>query len=210
MALNTSSDNDRRKRVESRHFWSALISALTVAGFFIAAYQLYQAASFQRETVEIDRRNNMAALALESHEAAMDFLAELLASPPLEKLLSGEATPTPANVEQEADISLVTNEVRTAYLKLDGAVSRAMLVEDKEMIACLRAMSEFSGTILESTIPMKRAIDSENIVVALGEVPLVVKRYLSGEPAPAKFASMDDEAISGDDCGDFAELNQQL
>lgn len=175
-------------------FWAGLGHTLAILGIIFAGFQIYQAAAIQREANETDRRTMMAELAMTAHEAAYEFMATVFASPV-------KAHPTKDETGQlVGDSRAVTNEIRSAGLRLSAAVSRALLVDDLEMAPCLRSLDDWWGTMVEVTLPLGKEYDGENFAVAIDSFPPIVKRYLDGKAPPEQFENMKEEAVESADC----------
>lgn len=189
-----------KRLLANSHFWTVVGGIVAILALGASAIQMYQAAHMQRETVEIDRRTMLADLAMRAHEEAYIFFTTAIESPVAKEIFAGAKAVPPTD---DGDVSVVTPEVRSAYLRLEGAVARAMLNTDPEIVACLRGLEYNSGTLLESTFVQKLQFSSEDIFVALGGFPLVIQRYLNGDAPPSELAGMALDEIDGDQCEAF-------
>lgn len=206
LALLARFGKDIRRTVASPHSWTVLGGVVAVLALAASAFQMYQAAQLQRESVEIDRRTMLADLAMRAHEEAYVFFATAIESPIAKEIFAAPEKEQTQDKYPQPDQDVVTPEVRSAYLRLEGAVARAMLNTDPEVVACLRGLEFNAGTLLESTFPQRKSFDSENIFVALGGFPSMVERYLDGKPPPQSFEGKAKDDINPDECEAFEDM----
>ena len=163
--------------LSSARFWTIVGALAAVAGALVASWQILAAA-------ELNRRTLAATAALEVHEKAVEMVARITQHYFAEKSAQKPGADNVSNIHPE---------IRLSYIRLDGAVARAIIVDDEDIQVCMRAIEEFGSTVLESVIPANGDLSTEGSVIALNGLPEMVSVYLSGTEMPANLLSGEDE-----------------
>jgi hypothetical protein len=175
------------RAIFSRNNWTFVVELGAIAAVAISVYQIKQGAQDRQASVELERRLMMSQLALDVHETAMSFISALsqdyfdqLRSAPSKKesgspVLSGDA----ADLEALANAIAVPASVRALSIQLDGAVSRARLINDAKIVSCLFAIEHWASGVVEEYPNSHGSSDLESVAVALGDLPSMISDYLT-------------------------------
>lgn len=151
--------------IRSGNFWTVLGGIVAILSLLFSAYQFYQAAALSKRTV-------IAGLALEAHEHVYDFASQVNQYYGAKQAFDSELK-NPNN-------DPIHPEIRLALVRVDGAISRAQIIDQVDIYACLITMRRIAANIVEGSISSNKPVNIAELVLDLDDFPKMVGRYIEG------------------------------
>lgn len=157
-------------RLKSPKLWTVLGGVAGIAGLLASSYQFYAASA-------LNYRAYKGQLVLEAHRFAYEFIAEFTqhydppkAADEIRKILKSPNGPR------------IHPNIRTALIRADGAVARAIIIDDEDIRLCLQRIYQIQATLIESTMRQSKDVSLQEYALDLDGFPKMVGRYVEGKP----------------------------